>query len=243
MTGVPIRFRLRRDVAADWTSENPVLLLGEPGIETDTRKIKYGDGATAWNSLAYSAVDLTGALLTGDIGASVQGYDADLAAIAGLSPSNDDVLQRKAGAWANRTIAQLKTDLDLSSEGTWTPAFSSTGTPPVVTYINQSGTYRRVGKLMVLFGELYVNTLTAGTGELTISGFPIASENARYNGVVTIGASLGWTNDRPVGGYVHNGASFANLTVATSATSQLDCPATNLAVNALLTFKIEYALA
>lgn len=35
----------------------------------------------------------------------------DLQAIEVLTPSNDDILQRKAGAWANRTIAQLKTDL------------------------------------------------------------------------------------------------------------------------------------
>lgn len=38
-------------------------------------------------------------------------FGADLVAIRALSPSNDDILQRKAGAWTNRTIAQLKTDL------------------------------------------------------------------------------------------------------------------------------------
>lgn len=37
--------------------------------------------------------------------------DADLAAIAALSPSNDDILQRKAGAWTNRTLAQYLIDL------------------------------------------------------------------------------------------------------------------------------------
>lgn len=36
-----------------------------------------------------------------------------LAAIADLSPSDDDVIQRKASAWVNRTMAQLKTDLVL----------------------------------------------------------------------------------------------------------------------------------
>jgi hypothetical protein len=44
---------------------------------------------------------------------AAQPGDADLTAIAGLSPSNDDVLQRKAGNWINRTPAQLKTDLAL----------------------------------------------------------------------------------------------------------------------------------
>jgi hypothetical protein len=42
-----------------------------------------------------------------------QDADADLTAIAGLTPSNDDFMQRKAGAWTNRTPAQAKTDLAL----------------------------------------------------------------------------------------------------------------------------------
>ena len=47
------RIQLRRDTAANWTAANPVLLLGEVGFETDTRKLKLGDGTTAWNSLLY----------------------------------------------------------------------------------------------------------------------------------------------------------------------------------------------
>jgi hypothetical protein len=49
------RLQLRRDTAANWTSVNPVLLAGEPGVETDTGKFKVGDGSTAWASLAYSS--------------------------------------------------------------------------------------------------------------------------------------------------------------------------------------------
>ena len=47
----------RRDTASNWASANPVLAEGELGIETDTKKFKFGDGTTAWNSLGYSAVD------------------------------------------------------------------------------------------------------------------------------------------------------------------------------------------
>ena len=35
-------------------ANNPVLADGEIGVETDTDKIKIGDGVTAWNSLPYA---------------------------------------------------------------------------------------------------------------------------------------------------------------------------------------------
>jgi len=56
---------------------------------------------------------------TGDQDLSgLQPLDADLTAIAALAPSNDDIIQRKAGAWTNRSIAQLKADLNISEAKT-----------------------------------------------------------------------------------------------------------------------------
>ena len=61
-------FKAKNKTAAQWSAANPVLLAGEIGIESDTRKFKFGDGATAWNSLGYagsggdSAERLSGAL-------------------------------------------------------------------------------------------------------------------------------------------------------------------------------------
>lgn len=43
----------RRDTAANWTSQDPVLSAGEIGLESDTAKIKLGDGTTHWVSLDY----------------------------------------------------------------------------------------------------------------------------------------------------------------------------------------------
>lgn len=60
---------------------------------------------------ALSESKITG--LTSDL-AGKQPLSSDLTTIAGLTPSNDDVLQRKAGAWTNRTPVQLKTDLALT---------------------------------------------------------------------------------------------------------------------------------
>lgn len=53
-----VRFQLRRDTAANWASVNPTLGPGEPALEVDTLLVKYGNGATAWNDLPYSALNL-----------------------------------------------------------------------------------------------------------------------------------------------------------------------------------------
>lgn len=55
-----------------------------------------------------------------------QPLDADLTAISGLTPSNDDVLQRKSGAWTNRSMAQLKADMTYSLNDVTTAGNTST---------------------------------------------------------------------------------------------------------------------
>jgi hypothetical protein len=44
-----------------------------------------------------------------------QARSDNLTAIANLTPSDDDILQRKSGAWANRTLSQVKSDLSLNN--------------------------------------------------------------------------------------------------------------------------------
>ena len=89
--------QIRRDTASNWSSANPTLAQGELGIETDTLKVKAGDGSTAWTSASYlidtggyaaysdTTANFTGTLQNGgsnvvvdtDIGSSVQAFDAD----------------------------------------------------------------------------------------------------------------------------------------------------------------------
>ena len=54
-----VRIQLRRGKAAFWADENPVLHHGEPGYETDTGRLKIGDGETFWNELEYFGGDLS----------------------------------------------------------------------------------------------------------------------------------------------------------------------------------------
>ena len=59
------RIQLRRDSAAAWASNNPILASGEIGIElqvvnTDPVKIKVGNGIHGWNTLPYQPTGSSG---------------------------------------------------------------------------------------------------------------------------------------------------------------------------------------
>ena len=38
---------------SQWAAQNPVLMAGEPGLESETENLKIGDGRTQWNRLPY----------------------------------------------------------------------------------------------------------------------------------------------------------------------------------------------
>jgi hypothetical protein len=44
----------QRGTAAALAATNPVIADGQIVVETDTKKVKVGDGSTAWNSLPYT---------------------------------------------------------------------------------------------------------------------------------------------------------------------------------------------
>lgn len=52
---VQTKIFLRNDTAANWTTNNPTLGKGQIGVEIDTKKFKFGDGQTPWNTLGYGA--------------------------------------------------------------------------------------------------------------------------------------------------------------------------------------------
>lgn len=52
---MPVTIQMRRGTAAQWTTADPVLASGEPGLETDTGRMKVGDGSTGWTGLAYAS--------------------------------------------------------------------------------------------------------------------------------------------------------------------------------------------
>ena len=50
---VIIKIQVRRDTFANWQTKNPILAEGEPALEVDTGKLKFGDGVSNYNLLSY----------------------------------------------------------------------------------------------------------------------------------------------------------------------------------------------
>lgn len=65
------RIVLRQDIGENWVENDPILLSGEFGFETDANKLKLGDGTKKWTELSYFEPGPTGATgSTGAVGAT-----------------------------------------------------------------------------------------------------------------------------------------------------------------------------
>jgi hypothetical protein len=86
---MPVQIQLRNDSASNWTAANPVLALGEFGLERNTGQFKIGNGTSTWNALPYGGiVGPTGASGTnGSNGATgPQGPPGELTNLLATSP-------------------------------------------------------------------------------------------------------------------------------------------------------------
>lgn len=91
-----------------------ILLAGKaPSLGADDNYVTDADKIVIGNTSGTNSGDNAVNTLYSGLAASKQDADSDLTAIAAITPSNDDIIQRKAGAWTNRTPAQVKTDLVL----------------------------------------------------------------------------------------------------------------------------------
>ena len=100
--------QIRRDTAANWTSASPTLANGELGVETDTQKIKIGNGSTAWASLSY-LIDvgsyLTATSTTTLTNKTIAFADNTLTNVAGTTAAQ--TLTNKTIAFADNTLTNV----------------------------------------------------------------------------------------------------------------------------------------
>lgn len=169
----------KRDTAANWTANNPTLLAGQLGIETDnlttTPKFKVGDGVTVWNSLPYfyggslSAQDIANVL---SVGNDTGGLSLKMnTGTTYYGATNQAHIQNVSGLELHNSIAN--TLCNLTDAGLW--KVDATQYMPNLT----------ASRLLSLDSNKYVVNET-GTGILTLTGGVISYDTNTY---LTTGAA------------------------------------------------------
>jgi hypothetical protein len=96
------RMQQRRDTSANWATNNPVMLLGEMGYDTDLERFKIGDGTTPWASLPFlldhELADARESANRAEAAADTAAADASAETIAALEPTVAAVLAAQDAA-------------------------------------------------------------------------------------------------------------------------------------------------
>lgn len=107
------KIQFRRGTAASWTSTDPTLAISELGLETDTGKIKIGDGVTAWSARPY-------------IDAAALAHIADTSAAHAAA----SIASTPAGTLAATDVQAALNELDTEKAPLASPALTGTPTAP-----------------------------------------------------------------------------------------------------------------
>lgn len=126
------QIKLRRDTSANFTSKNPILGVGEPAYETDTKKLKIGDGTTAYTQLEYFSAGGGGStnisatlplkIVDGVISLEVDGQTIQI--VDGKLHANLDELGNEVNTLAGRVTAAEADILTKENKITTTGALS-----------------------------------------------------------------------------------------------------------------------
>jgi hypothetical protein len=123
---VVTQIQLRRGTAAQWTSTNPTLAAGEQGFETDTGKMKIGDGTTVWTGLAYLGAGTVTSIVAGT-------------GLSGGTITSTGTIAIDTATTADLTTAQTLTNKTLTTPVITNPKITLTYTAKTAAYTAVSG--------------------------------------------------------------------------------------------------------
>ena len=181
--------KFRRDTSANWTSVNPIPAQGEPCYETDTGKLKIGNGSDSYTTLPYvsdgggSAGDLPIATATTLGGVKIGNNlsitaDGTLSATGGSTGTTDYTQLENKPQINSVELTGNKTldDLGIQAKGDYQPVgdYATTADIPTKTseLTNDSG--------FLTEAPIPTNMVTTDTNQ-TISGSKTFSAMSNFN--------------------------------------------------------------
>jgi hypothetical protein len=198
---VVTQIQVRRGTAAQWTSSNPTLGAGEQGFETDTLKLKIGNGSTAWNSLAYVATGATGTVTSITAGTGLSGGTITTSGTIAI----DSTVATLTGTQTltNKTLTDPKINLAFDAEtASYTAVLANNG--QIVTMDNASANTfsiptnasvafpigTQINVLQIGAGQTTIQAVTSGTTTIQSTGASAAAPKlrARYSAATCVKA-------------------------------------------------------
>jgi hypothetical protein len=230
-----IQIQIRRGTASQWTAANPLLAQGEMGYETDTYKLKFGDGVTYWNSLVYYAAGGVASVAgtspivssggtTPNISlpaatTSVNGYltSIDWNTFNSKQPAGTYVTSVSGTTGRITSLGGTTPAIDLTSGVVTAGTTGSSTLIPVVTV----DTYGRVTSITTATNPQGTVTSVIGTAPVVSSGgttptISISQATTSTNGYLSSTDWNTFNNKQPAGSYLTSGSALGTPSSGTA---------------------------
>lgn len=166
------RFVLCAKTAETWATDTTVLLKGELGIESDTRKVKIGNGTNVFKDLPYATITPE----------EVQ----SLISAASHSHSNKAILDATTASFTTALLNKLNGIEAGANKITVDSEMSTTSTNPVQNKVVKTELDAKVPNTRTVNGKALSSNITLGAGD--VGAIPSSAKGAK-NGVASLDAN------------------------------------------------------
>jgi hypothetical protein len=207
------KIQFRRGTSSQWDAAAAVVLsAGEPGFETDTRRLKVGDGVRTWAQLEY--VDVEPLAL------------ADLSNVSSTSPTTGQVLKWSGSQWepgadnsGSSGVTYTVSAETVSDGANLTLTGSDSSTDAVKIAAGSNVTVTRTDANTITIGSTASGGATSldGLSDVVIQGTPTTGQVLKFNGA-------NWVNDTDAtseGGGASNLDGLSDVVLSTPTVGQV----------------------
>lgn len=167
-----VRLVLCAKTAETWATDTTVLLKGELGIESDTRKVKIGNGTNVFKDLPYATITPE----------EVQ----SLISAASHSHSNKAILDATTASFTTALLNKLNGIEAGANKITVDSEMSTTSTNPVQNKVVKTELDAKVPNTRTVNGKALSSNITLGAGD--VGAIP-SSAKGTANGVASLDAN------------------------------------------------------
>ena len=171
----------------------------------------------------------------GDADGTITTYNSSGNIVPGAEKGIDYSAQTPTSVTGASTTAEI---LDHYEEGSWTPVFQNVNTP---TYTTQYGIFTRVGRMVLLHGQISVSSIDTSDGStVNIGGLPFTGNSSAESCLFTFGRYTNLLSDSKLANF--SNARFGGNYVMLHEGNNADISYAELNSSGTIQFSISYMM-